>query len=153
MLNLEMPNARLMDRYSDEPQSDLAGRDAYCHGTLGLGRLTKAYRDCKAGLRSDDKGLTRDEKKVVKGERKEGGMTPAYNPTLKDDYTVGDNVDNSGDTRSESDNNSSPSADSKDYGGDNTIMGMQKSVAIPVIAVSLLIVGTGAFFLFRKLAK
>lgn len=151
MLQIDVPNARLMDGFIDEPQSDLQGRDYYCYKTLGLPRLSKAYRDCKAGLRQEDKGLTRDEKKTVAGERKSGSYTPT-DLSGGDDWVTSDHTDGE-DFKTSEDWSGDPSAGAKDRGGDGTILGMEKSVGIPVVAISSIAILVGGILIVRKLIK
>ena len=92
MLRIDVPNARLIDDYIDEPQSDLRGRDYYCHKVLGLRRLSKEYRECKAQERQSDKGLSGDEKKAKADERRSGGYTPTDWSGSGDDWVSGDNM-------------------------------------------------------------
>lgn len=139
MLNINIPNARLLDENNDT-YSDLSGRDAYCHKTMGYGRLTKEYRDCKKGLRQDDKGVKEDRKN-----------NPDYIPSSNNGMVTSDNLGADRTPTGEPNGQSSTTLKNNDSG--KRIMGMEQAVAIPVIAVSLLAISIGGFFLFKKLAK
>jgi hypothetical protein len=150
MIKMDMPNARLAgDALENEEYSNLRGRDYYCRKTMGYRYLSKEYRECKAGLRDADSGLSREEKKEVAAERKGGSLTGG----TQGDWVTGDNLIEDGtDLRSDIPSGD-PSVDAKDFGGDNRILGMEKPVAIPVIAISLVAITVGTIVLVKKLNK
>ena len=57
------------------------------------------------------------------------------------------------DFRTSDDWSGQPSSDAKDFGGDGRIMGMEKSVGIPVIAISAIAILVGGILIVKKVAK
>jgi hypothetical protein len=141
MLRLDVSNSRLIDGSFDEEFSEIAGRDAYCHKTMGYSRFSKEYRDCKAGLRQEDK--------TVKDDRKGKNTTSG---TTTGDWETGTNVNSTTETKT-SDNAGAPSSSAKDTNSDVRILGMEKPVAIPVIALSLVAITITGILIYKKLAN
>jgi hypothetical protein len=153
MLRIDVPNARLMDdTIINEPKSDLRGRDYYCHKVLGLKRLSKAYRDCKKQERQSDKGLTGEEKRAKADERRGEGYVPT-DYSGGDDWVTNDNMEGTDDFRTSDDWSGDPSADAKDFGDEGRILGMEKSVGIPIVAISSIAILVGGILIVRKLTK
>ncbi len=142
MLRIDMPNARLMSDSVDEEFSELSGRVDYCKN-MGFKVFTKAYRHCRERIRLGEKAK-REQKKLAEQKSLSSGK----------DWVVGDNVSSvnkfsnvSGDGV----NSGQPSALAKDTNKtDDKIFGMEKPVAIPIIAVSLLAIGITTYFLIKK---
>ena len=139
MLKVDIPNARLIDDNDDFSQ--IAGRGDYCK-SLGFKIFSKEYRDCKNKLQAEDKA------------RKEARKTGSSASTSGGDWVASDNTTNNTEDNRSSENLGQPSSDAKNNNPtSDKILGMEKPVAIPVIALSLLAVGTGLYFLIKKVSQ
>lgn len=106
--------------------SNLLGRRSYCKDQ---GLSGAALRECKRQLKEGDQGLTRDEKKTVRDERKSGsGLVSLMNPN-SDQESSEFPTDNGTDERTQSDNQDFPQG-----GKSNT--GIIIGVSVGVLALT-----------------